>query len=305
MNKKQTHKDTLVILGQTGLLGQALYKDATLRSDIDVHGVARKNTKNNIDITDTQKLIAYLDRVRPSHIINTVALVNLGLCEKDPDFAYALHATANKHLTCYCTENNIKLCYISTDHYFTGDKSDLHDEKAPVTLLNEYAKTKYAGEQFVLACPNNIVIRTNIVGFRNWESSPTFVEWAIDALVSGENITAFNDYYTSSIDVKTCSKAVLDLLFSDATGLINVASSECVNKEKFILSLAKHLDLDTSNLDSGSVITANSDVKRAESLGLDVSYAESLLGYKLPRLNGVIDNIASEFKHNQNIKTGS
>lgn len=300
MANKAEKNCTLVILGQTGLLGQALYEDASSRNNTNVRGVARKGAQDNLDITDTDQLIAYLDGVKPSHIINTVAQVNLEDCEKNPDFAYALHAKVNDHLASYCSQNNIKLCYISTDHYYTGDRAALHDENAPVTLLNEYAKTKYAGEEFTLACPNSLVVRTNIIGFRNWESRPTFVEWAIDALTSAQDIKVFNDFYTSSLDVKTCSKAILDLLFMDAKGIINVASSECASKEAFILSLAKSLDLDTSNLQSSSLKMMDFNVRRAESLGLDVSYVESLLGYKLPDLQGVIDNIVYEYKQSNN-----
>lgn len=303
MDKETGYNSTLVILGQTGLLGQALYENASLRNDVYVQGIARKGAQDSLDVTDTHKLISYLDSVRPTHIINTVAQVSLEACEKDPDFAYDLNAKVNDHLASYCAAHDIKLCYISTDHFFTGDGDALHDESAPVTCLNEYAQTKYAAEKFALTCPNSLVIRTNIVGFRNWPSRPTFIEWAIDALVSKKDITAFNDFYTSSLDVKTCSKAIIDLLLLDANGIINVASSECSNKEEFILSLANGLDLDTFNLQSASIITASSDVKRAESLGLDVSYAESLLGYKLPCLRGVVDSIVYEY--NQKVRTGS
>lgn len=302
MGKDTENRRTLVILGQTGLLGQALYKEASSRDNINVYGVARNGAQDSLDVTDTDNLIAYLDKVRPSYIVNTVAQVNLEGCEKDPDFAYELNAKVNDHLASYCTKNDIKLCYISTDHYFTGDGAALHDESACVTFLNEYSKTKYAGEEFVLTCPNSLVVRTNIVGFRNWELRPTFVEWAIDSLILEKDITAFHDFYTSSIDVRTCSKAILDLLFLDATGIINVASSECASKEEFIVRLARELDLDTPNLQSASVMTMGLNVRRAESLGLDVSYAESLLGYRLPSLEGVIDNIVHEYKQNNDLK---
>ncbi len=61
---------------------------------------------------------------------------------------------------------------ISTDHYFCGQGDLKHDESAPVTLLNEYARTKYAGEAFALTNPEACVIRTNVVGFRGWEVRP-------------------------------------------------------------------------------------------------------------------------------------
>jgi len=199
------------------------------------------------------------------------------------------------NLSSFCLDQNIKLCHISTDHYFSGDNDRLHDENSKVLLLNEYAKTKYAGECFALTNPNSLVLRTNIVGLRNWSGSPTFVEWAIGELASKKPITMFEDVYTSSIDVKTFSKALFELISKGASGLINLASSECASKKEFITRLAIRLGFDLSNCKVGRVNT-NFGVARGESLALDVSYAESILGYKLPNLDSVIESIACEYE---------
>ena len=42
------------------------------------------------------------------------------------------------------------------------------------------------------------------------------------------------------------------------------------------------------------------DVPRAESLGLDVTKAESLLGYKLPSLGEVIESVVCEYEESRN-----
>jgi dTDP-4-dehydrorhamnose reductase len=297
-NEQDIRSDVFaVILGGTGLAGLALVKEAKKRG-LTVVTVARRNADCNLDVSNTKELLSYLRKVRPRCVINTVAMINLDHCEKNPGEAYIVNAALVGHLSSFCQTEDVKLCQISTDHYYSGDAKFLHNEKSSIALLNEYARTKYAGECFALTNPSSLVLRTNIVGFRNWNEQPTFAEWVIRELTANNRITMFNDFFTSSIDVKTFSKAVFDLINADSTGVLNVASSECFSKMEFIQLLSSRLRLDISNCISGTVKT-NSGITRAESLGLDVSCCESILGYKLPTLDAVVQSIAhgyEEFK---------
>ncbi len=281
------------ILGSTGLLGQALIKEWSRRRARCV-GLARQHADITVDATDTNGLLAALNRIRPDCIVNAAAIVSLEECERDPCAAYRVNAMLAAHLAQYCRESGAKLCHISTDHYYTGDKRRLHTEEDPVLLLNEYARTKYAGERFALTHPESLAVRTNIVGFRGWPNCPTFVEWAIAALKSGVPVTLYDDFFTSSIDVAHFAGALFDLLQKNISGLVNVAARECCSKMEFILQLAVRLGLDTAQCIPGSVKTHTGAV-RAESLGLDVLHAEFLLGYQLPDIHAVINALAKEY----------
>ena len=283
----------VLIIGSTGLLGQSLIREALERGAIPI-GIARSNADICIDILNDLDLLNTLNVASPDIVINSAALVNLDKCEKEPAIAYLINARVVALLSEYCSENSIKFCHISTDHFFTNDGSMLHKESSKVKLVNDYARTKFAGECFAMRDVNNLVLRTNIVGFRGKKGSPTFIEWVIQELRNGGNITLFDDFFTSSIDVRTFSKCLFDLLLINASGLINLASEECVSKKTFIESLAAELSLDTSHCKLGSV-NNGIDVKRAESLGLDVTRAQSLLGYRLPSLSKVINSLTSEW----------
>ena len=281
----------LCILGVTGLLGQALAKEASTRN-LCYTGVARSNANVCLDITSNKDLE---DFVREHHfdvIINTCAIVNHSLCDKNPEAAYCTNARPNALLSNLSKELWFKFVFISTDGYFCGDRDCKHDETSNVKLLNEYARTKFAGECFTLTNPKSLVVRTNIVGFKGMEQ-PTFLEWVINSLKNKEKMTLFDDYYTSSITVNQFSKALFDLLAKNPNGIINLASSEVFSKAKFIISLSEALDLPLIEPRIGSVSQLSS--KRADSLGLDVSKAESILGYKLPDLESVIKQIKEEF----------
>ena len=279
------------ILGITGLLGNAL-KHELLKRGYEFIGVARSNADVCFDITSNKDLEDFVREYKFDVIINTCAIVNHSLCDNNPEAAYCTNARPNALLAELSKELGFKLVFISTDGYFCGDKDCKHDETSEVKLLNEYARTKFAGECFTLTNPNSLVIRTNIVGFKGAEQ-PTFLEWVINSLKNKEKMTLFDDYYTSSITVTQFSKALFDLLPKNPTGILNLASSEVFSKAKFITCLSDVLELPLIEPKIGSVSQLVS--KRADSLGLNVSKAESLLGYKLPDLEAVIKQIKEEY----------
>ncbi len=255
-------------------------------------GAARSGSDLDVDITNASALEAIVYEASPTTIVNCVALTDHALCEDNPGLAYILNARIPGQLARLAQALDTRLVQISTDHYFTGDGPIAHAEDAEVTLLNEYARSKYAGERLALTNRSALVIRTNIVGLRRWPGRPTFAEWALDAIESHRPLTLFDDFFTSSMHARACAAATLDLLDSGARNLINVASSQVSSKRAFVLALARELDIDLQQVRSGSVRDLRP--RRAESLGLDVTRAQSLLGRTLPGLAQTVAAIARE-----------
>ncbi|MBQ6516177.1 SDR family oxidoreductase [bacterium] len=283
------------VIGSTGLLGQALIKESKKRG-LDIVGIARTDADFDIDITNDSELEQFLQKNRFDVVINTVAIVNHKICDDFPEKAYIVNARPSAILAELSKMLGFKYVYISTDGYFSGDKNKKHNENSPVEFFNEYARTKYCGERFALTNPNSLITRTNIVGFKGADV-PTFFEWALNAVKNQDEMTLFDDYFTSSISVAQFSSALFDLINKNATGLYNVASSEVSSKKQFIEKMAEVFGLDLKNAKTGSVASLNS--KRADSLGLDVTKAESLLGYKLPDLKEVLTKLKEEYNELQ------
>jgi dTDP-4-dehydrorhamnose reductase len=139
--------------------------------------------------------------------------------------------------------------------------------------------------------PSALILRTNIVGLRGWAGQPTFAEWALERLRAGAPFAAFNDMWTSSIDVDSFGAALFDLVDRGAQGVLNVASRQSASKLEFIRSLARAAGLDASPAQPAS-LAASCGTPRANALGLDVRRAEALLGRALPDLDAVTHAIA-------------
>lgn len=297
MKNKKNLNDTLV-LGSTGMLGAAIVSYFT-NNDVKVTGVARSGADVNFDILDFDKLTILIKRKKPKIIINCIAITDINSCEKNLDNAYLINSHLVAVLVDVCRNLGIYLVHISTDHFYINDTDKIHHENSPVVLINNYAKTKFAGEKFACSYSKSLVIRTNIVGFRN-SKAHTFVEWILSSLKNRDDIVLFQDFYTSSIDVYNFSKILFEVINNRKKpiyGLVNISSSEVCSKEVFIKKIASVFNYRNNNFKIGSV-TSIGGTRRAESLGLNVSKIERLLGIKMPTTDQVIDSLYNNWENN-------
>jgi len=275
----------LLIIGSTGTLGQALRRVAAARK-MEVRGAARTGAERTLDITDAEAISVLCRAERPKLVVNCAAVTDLDLCERDPSTAYLVNTRAAGLIAAASAEVGARCVHVSSDHFFSGDGGMLHDEAAPVCLVNEYGRSKYAGEALALAVPGTLSIRTNLTGWRGWSRRSTFIEWAVSALERHEPIVGFTDFFTSTIDADSLAANVLDLAAIKAEGMYNVAACEVADKATFLRRLGRELKLPTDNIRNGSVHALTT--ARAESLGLDSGKAEAALGRQMPSLSDVI-----------------
>lgn len=293
-----------LILGASGMLGQALVLEGR-RQGLNSIGVARREhpqADRTLDVLDDAALTRAIVDTQPATVINAVAQVSLAACEADPGEAYRVNARLPARLAALSIEHGFQLVQVSTDHYFTGDGASRHGEESEVRLVNEYARTKYAGEAFALTAPDAWVLRTNLVGYRGSPRQPTFVEWALEGLARHTPMTLFADYFSSSISVRLFASILLEALPRRPSGLFNLAGSEVVSKLDFVEALAQAAGLDTRACKVGSVASL-AGVQRAESLGLDVRRAEDLLQRKMPGLSDTIASLMSEYAERKSCVT--
>lgn len=282
----------VLLLGSNGMLGQAIFKRFAVLG-IDILSAARKNADFCMDFTDDNSLKECVLKIHPQIIVNTAAIVDLDYCEKNRGDAYQVNARIPGILSEICKNLDIYSVHISTDHYYVKGGSAKHAEIENVTLVNEYARTKYLGEQLALTNENSLVLRTNIVGFRGI-GKPTFVEWAIQELQKGTELNLYNDFYTSSMHTNDFANILVDVINEHPVGIYNLASSDVSSKKDFIIALSKALFHRNPIYRETSVMNINGP-KRAASLGLNTSKIEDIVGYRMPGLEKTIDSIKNEY----------
>lgn len=280
----------LVVLGSSGLLGQALLRVAAARGWRTL-GLSRRSLPGTDLAADTD-LGPLLDPLAPALVVNAAALTDLAACEADPAAAADLHA----HLPARLAEWGRRRCtpwvQVSTDHYWCGPSNRLHGEDAALQPPNVYARSKREGELQALRDPGCLVLRTNIVGLRGWPNQPSFVEWVLAALHRGQPFDAYTDVWASSLEVHQFAAALFDLVECGATGLVHLAARESLSKADFIAALA-HATGHDPTLARRVPRPAAAQPPRANAMGLDVARAETFLGRRLPDAGQVIAALAA------------
>ena len=285
-----------IIVGGTGLAGQAVHR-RLLSSGIETITLARKNADHCVDLLDRSKFIAVLDQQKPDLIINCAGQIDLKQCSQKLADSWHLNTIIVGDMSAWCVENGSALIQISTDHFFHGGPPIKHSEEDPVSLRNDYARQKFAAEHLARA-GKSLVIRTSMVGFRNW-GSPTFAEWAISYIEKRRPMNLWEDAWTSLIDSNSLAIAVEQLIDQRIINkTLNIGSSDIFSKADFIRELSLQLGIPLNQPVSTS-IHEDTDVPRASNLGLDVSRAENLLGIKLPTLSEVVSNLLKQRRINE------
>ena len=280
----------VIVIGHTGMLGQAVMRVAAEHGRRTI-GISRR-TVPGLNLARQADLGPFLDRLTPSLVVNAAAITDLASCEADPSAALEVHARLPGLLADWGRQRHVPWVQVSTDHYWHDIENTLHDENAPVGPPNTYARTKHAGEEQALRDPNCLVLRTNLVGFRGLAGQPTFVEWALARLASGEPFDGYTDVWASSLEVHQFARALFELVQMGASGLLNLASHDSVCKADFIAALAEAGGYDARAMQRAPRPNRQRP-RRANAMGLDVSRVEALLGRALPTLAEVIEALVA------------
>lgn len=140
----------IYIAGCGGMLGEAFHRvyrdDYTLEcSDIDVN----EEWLRQLDFRDRK---AYFEQVKafvPDYLFHLGAHTGLEYCELNVDDAYSTNTLAVENAVHIANELDIPLLYISTAGIFDGEQ-DTYDDWDQPNPLGVYARSKYAGERFVV-----------------------------------------------------------------------------------------------------------------------------------------------------------
>ncbi len=146
----------------TGSQGQVGWELA--RSLLPIAGDILKPTRSELDLADHQALRSYLERHRPSMIINPAAYTAVDQAEKEPEIALRINAEAPEIMAEYARKHQALLIHYSTDYVFDGDKAEPYQETDAANPIGVYGHSKWQGEQAIInsGC-DYLILRTSWV----------------------------------------------------------------------------------------------------------------------------------------------
>jgi dTDP-4-dehydrorhamnose reductase len=286
--------EKILITGATGLLGSSLVPYLK-KCDYKVLTHSHKmQAEFMFDLSDRIRSYEILEQIQPSVIINLVSLTSVELCEEEVNLAYLTNTHTVENLAHWIgsAKTDCHLVQISTDHVYDG--RELHTEEK-VTITNNYAFSKYAGELAALQVSSSI-LRTNFVGRSKANHRVSLTDWVYNAMTDRQEVQVLNDVYFSPLSINTLVEMIELVVQKKPVGIYNLGSHEGMSKAEFDFAFAELLKLPT---DTMSRIKTNQasflKAYRPKDMRMDSSKFENTLGVKLPNLQDLIQLIAKEY----------
>ncbi|MDH3674297.1 MAG: dTDP-4-dehydrorhamnose reductase [Anaerolineae bacterium] len=204
----------VAVIGAKGMLGRTLCHVLSTRHELLAWDI------EEIDITVRQQAIELLRAEQPELIINSAVFVNLEGCESEPDKAWRINAVGAQNLALAAQQTGSELLYISTDYIFDGKSDTDYDEVAQPNPLNQYGRSKLAGEQLSLQiCPRTYVVRT---AWLFGHAPNNYVERVLQAAATEGVVRMPVDQLESPTYTGHLAEAISNLMATGAYGIYNI-----------------------------------------------------------------------------------
>ena len=234
-----------------------------------------------LDIQDETRVSDVLRTLQPAWVLHCAALTDVDACERDPERAHHINARATRSLAEAARDVGARVLYVSTDSVFDGQRGG-YEESDPPSPINEYARSKLAGEEAVLAVSaSNLVVRTNLYG---WNAQPkkSLAEWVLGRLESGLEVPGFTDVVFAPLEASTLSGLLFDMMDRNLSGLYHLGSANAVTKYAFAQLVADAFGFDLNHVLGASVADVSFAAPRPRNTSLDSARCANALGRSLP-----------------------
>lgn len=272
-----------VIMGASGLLGNYLMQHPFFKNAIGT-ACSKLNTRfNRLDLTlqdDTEK---FLSQFYPEHIIHTVALTDVDLCEENITKAYLVNVETTKNIVSWIRSFSpkTKLTYISTDHLYNGKGPHSEKDASP---SNVYSLTKLYSEDIASQVDRYLVLRVNFFGY-GINVKDTLSDWIIKGLRQEKRIPLFRDVLFSPLHLEHVVDSIVECTIQDIKGVYNLGSSgEGISKAEFAKLIAEVFNLSCENMEIISVADSKLKTYRPRDMRMSVGALESALGHRMPTI---------------------
>lgn len=179
----------ILITGGNGQLAFAL------KREFEDH-IVYAPTREELDITDFEKLTSVVKEFKPDVLINPAALTAVDYCEDVPEQAFMINGVAPGKMAELAEKHSFIIVQISTDYVFSGEKKVPYTEDDPAFPLSVYGNSKLVGENLVRAgTQRHYVIRT--AGLFGPGGKGNFVKFVLKSVSSGRELKIVNDRYSS------------------------------------------------------------------------------------------------------------
>jgi len=148
----------IVLFGKNGQLGWEFQRILPILGEVIALG------RDEVDVSNLQKVKETLDKLKPNLIINTSAYTEVDRAETDVESAMNINALAPAVMAEAARKQDAVFIQYSTDYVFDGKKDIPYTENDPTHPLNTYGRSKLMGEENIKqAGEAYLILRTSWV----------------------------------------------------------------------------------------------------------------------------------------------
>ncbi len=236
----------ILVLGITGMLGNAMFKVLSANNNFKVFGTVRsekskqffqedlaQNIIADIDVLSHDSLVESYATAQPDYVINCVGLVKQLSEVNNPLNAVPINTLLPHRLAALCKATNSRLVHFSTDCVFSGKKGNYSENDIP-DAADVYGRSKLLGE---VDYPHALTIRTSIIG-HELAGHRSLINWFLSQEGS---VNGFTNAIYSGLPTVELSNIVNNLILTNSKiyGLYHVGSQP-INKYE-LLQLVKQV----------------------------------------------------------------
>lgn len=175
----------VLVIGATGMLGNAVFRYFSKREEFNVYGTIRQESHrkafpndlsgsliSNVNVNSIEGIINVVERVRPDVIINCVGVVKQLLDSTHVLSTIPINTLFPHKLAAIAKLANSRVIHMSTDCVFSGGKGAYQECDSP-DVSDVYGLSKFLGE---LHSDNTVTLRTSIIG-RELFGARSLIDW--------------------------------------------------------------------------------------------------------------------------------
>ena len=275
----------------TGANGQLGYDFQRLVDELKEEYIA--TDRDDLDITDIEKVREFVKNKNITLIINCAAYNNVDKAEDEPELCKKLNTYAPRDLAIVAKEIGADYITYSTDFVFDGEKKAPYTEEDIPNPLSVYGKSKYEGEKEVFKVkPDSFVVRTSwVFGIANNNFNKQVISWS----KSRDELSIVDDQISSPTYSKDLAYYSWELIKTKKYGLYHLSNDGEASKYdqgKYVLDKIGW----QGKLNRAKTRDFNLKAQRAEYTKLNSSKLEKVIGEKIPSWENGIDRFLVEME---------